>query len=94
MTVSKLAWPASSDAAVLAVSCLSELPVPVAVDRSTGIRKICQQHNNSQRRKNDLICLQPQFQKSWGGVLNLNKTECKNMLILLDKHKTVQTQYI
>lgn len=34
VTASKLAWPASSDAAVLAVSCLSESPIRVAVGRS------------------------------------------------------------
>lgn len=34
MTVNKLAWPASSGAAALASSCLSESPVPAVVDKS------------------------------------------------------------
>lgn len=37
VTVGKLAWPASSDAAALAVSCLSEWPVPSAAGRSERI---------------------------------------------------------
>lgn len=37
VTVSKSAWPASSGAAVLAASCLSESPDPGVVDRSMGI---------------------------------------------------------
>ena len=36
VTVSILAWPASSGAAVFAASCLSELPVPLAVGTTTG----------------------------------------------------------
>lgn len=55
VTLSKLAWPASSGAAVFAASCLSESPVPVVVGRSTGmfretkyVNKSCQQHREKQ----------------------------------------------
>lgn len=37
VTVSKSAWPASSGAAVLAASCLSESPDPGVVDRTMEI---------------------------------------------------------
>lgn len=47
MTVSKLAWPVSSGAAAFAASCLSELQVPLAEDRSMGIfNEICQENIN------------------------------------------------
>lgn len=51
VTVSKLAWPASSDAAAFVVSCLSESPVPMVAGRPEHIYRkkkllntICQQH--------------------------------------------------
>lgn len=37
MTVSKLAWPVSSDAAALAVSCLFESPVRAVAGRSERV---------------------------------------------------------
>lgn len=53
VTVSKLAWPASSGAAALAASCLSEWPVPWVVGMST--REIRQLH---------IIIEQPQIIKT------------------------------